>query len=754
MQTFSQTSASRPLAYVADAWLGVLEVAERVKNERFSQYAREAMNFYDGPHNWMWENDYSRNSKGGGFLDTNSTVRKPVFRMTTNRVFEAVALFGPALFHKYPQVLVDPRRHPEIDPMVLGLDPADPNMAMAYQQFQQMQQMRLTQRTSHAKIRQHYLNWLQDESGKKEEARHAITEAVIKGMGVMWTEMFTPPGSQIKYPRSRYLNVDDLLVDPDAEHPSEVRWIARRCRHNTRDVAQKYGLDLKELRGHLQSGHMQATPEGRAAARNGKKHSQTFDICEYWEIYSKVGFGDDLLSLRDSRQPYRFDSFGPFTCIVVAKGIPYPLNLPDSALGTKPFEQLFTDVQWPIPFWTDPNCGHGWPFASLAFYFKPGCVWPVSLIKPAIGELRFVNWCLSFLADKVADCSMDYIVTTKAVAKELEEQFRKGDGPYKMLEIDLSSIGGPKASKVSDLINFLQAPQFNGDIWKMVEAMLEIIDRRTGITELLAGLGGQRQIRSAEEASIRNQNTQIRPDDMAEKTEQFITDSVKKEMIAAQWLCGRADVEPSIGAEAAWVWEQQIQTQDFDAVVRDFNYTIEAGSARKPNLVQRQQGLQELGRTMMPVFQAMAEAGQPALLNGFNRMYCETINVPPDGLMIPEPDPNAPQPPSPEEIKAQAELQKMEMEGQLKREEHDLKREEMELGMEIEVQKFQLEYQARQMELGFAQEEHEQELEHKEELAETQTKLAKTKARIAEKNARQKPKPAASKATSKAGSKV
>ena len=35
---------------------------------------------------------------------------------------------------------------------------------------------------------------------------------------------------------------------------------------------------------------------------------------------------------------------------------------------------------------------------------------------------------------------------------------------------------------IKDVITFLDAPQFNVDIWNMVAQVLELIDKRTGLT--------------------------------------------------------------------------------------------------------------------------------------------------------------------------------------------------------------------------------------------------------------------------------
>src|SRR5688572_21167921 len=112
-----------PLRQIVDAWLSKIELANKVRHQKFGQYAEEAERFFDGNHDWMWNEGYARGS--GGFLDKEGGVL-PNFRITVNKLFEAVALFGPALYHRNPNVLVSPLPAVEVSPESLGIDPADP----------------------------------------------------------------------------------------------------------------------------------------------------------------------------------------------------------------------------------------------------------------------------------------------------------------------------------------------------------------------------------------------------------------------------------------------------------------------------------------------------------------------------------------------------------------------------------------------------------------------------------------------------
>jgi hypothetical protein len=72
----------------------------------------------------MWDNDgYSKGP--GGFLDKEGAVL-PTFRVTINNVFKAVALFGPALYHQNPNVLVSRSCQPRFRPKRWASIPTTP----------------------------------------------------------------------------------------------------------------------------------------------------------------------------------------------------------------------------------------------------------------------------------------------------------------------------------------------------------------------------------------------------------------------------------------------------------------------------------------------------------------------------------------------------------------------------------------------------------------------------------------------------
>lgn len=660
-----------PLGMICEQWLKKIDLAIQAKHEAFGRYADEAMKFYDGDHAWMWDLDYSQGK--GGFLATGVQAILPKFRMTVNRVAELVALYGPSLYHRNPNIQVTPIDPPGMPPEVFGIDSMlDPMMQdpMAVQQFQMMQQQEgvaTKVRHAHSDLQSHYLNWLQLEEDKKVQSRRSIAEALIKGLSLLETSMFTPDGGSIKYPVSKFLSVDDLQVDPDARYWEDVTWIAIRCEHPVWQVELEYGLERGSLKAQMQSKGGQAETEVKTKRKknSGKSGEATHDLLVYWKIYSKCGIGDLLKGIKRDDLEGEFDFLGKFCFLAVAKGIPYPLNIPNEIskapeideeqlamqqallLAQDPnappmpdpmqeYEQRFAEAaDWPIPFWMAKD---GWPVSRLFFYDKPREIWPMSIIKPAIGYLRFINWGMSFLADKAAASSTTYVAVLKSAAETLKAQLADATGPFHLLEIpEILGVG----ANIEQLVQFLDAPDFGEELYNVLAQVNQSFDKCTGLTELMYGLQGT-QARSATEMQIKDQNISVRPDDMASQVEDWLSRTATMELIAARMLCDGNDVKGPLGDVGAWVWENQIMTTDVEYVIRSFNIRVEAGSARKPNKTNRIQQLNELGQTMMPTLQGFAQMGQVKPLNAFLGDVAKAMDMDASAYMVQPPPPPAP----------------------------------------------------------------------------------------------------------------
>jgi hypothetical protein len=643
-----------PLRQIVATWIKKIEAAIKYKRP-FTEDAKEAAAFFDGEHNFMWKDQYARGERG-----YNSSIAPPAFRMQINKVFELVEIFGSVIYHRNPVRTVTVMEHPMIDPSFLGVQPPDPAMGMMPTPEQQQvismlqqQEQSKAGRAVAAQLLNAYLNWTPVELDLKTQARKVCNEALIKGAGTFWTELVTlqtsgdnstPP---VRMVGSFYDTVDNLLIDPDFDNIDDMLWCARRVIRPLREVAAEYGVPEEDLRKHL-DGNKTIRADNEVRERGKPKKSKTNDLVTYYKIYSKTGAGDRLADVPKDNKGV-FDALGDYVYLVICEGVDYPLNMPPSVMdepldeATQLPQSLMARAAWPIPWFADPK---GWPFTMLSFHTKPNYAWPISHIRPAIPELRFLNWAMSFLATRVATSCETMIGVSKAADQDIKDQLlAPTQGGFKIVEI--SEMLG---RSVNDVLSVFQLPQASKDLYDIISAVFDLFDKRTGLSELAYGIT-RSQYRSAAEAQIKQENISIRPDNMANELEDCMSLLARREALAVRWLLTSEDVVPVIGPIGAVAWDKEISKRDIISLTRDFLYRVEAGSARKPNKATRVEQMQMAVQTLGPLLQPVAMAGFVDPMNALIADWADSLDIDPTPYLLPPPPPPPEvEPPAPEPL--------------------------------------------------------------------------------------------------------
>jgi hypothetical protein len=617
-------------------WLEKIRLAQDHKRQRFGIDAEEGMRFFNGPYDFLYRRNYATGASppwGVDGLGDEDDYFAPSFRATLNKVAEGVQIFGPVLYHKNPIRQVNPRQHPVLPPEVWGA-PTDPYAQLQSSQAQLQEDQAGAITKARAILLSYYLNYTPNELDLKTHARRAIDEAIIKGCGVLWSELYTPPGSSFRLSGSFCDSIDNLQVDPDVEAWEDAKWIARRCTHPVWQVEAEYGLPAGSLKGAAESSSRQAEiniqPDGDYQRRRGV----TNDLLTYWKIYSKMGVGGLLsgapASLRDV-----LAQFGDYAYLVVVEGVPYPLNLPPAVLdkaGPGAVEDVLRRLDWPTPFWADDE----WPVTRILFHEVPRSVWPMSHFKPALGELKFLNWAYSFMAGKMRITCRDFISMQKALGEEIKTAILHGRD-LTLLEIENSH------GSVGDVVQFLQHPPMNADIFKVVQEIAQNFEKSTGLTELMYGVTAD-QMRSAEEANVKGSQLQVRPDDMANRVEDAMTAVARKEAIAARWHLRPEELVPIMGPVAAAAWEKYVHSAQLGEIVRELDFTIAAGSSRKPNKARDAQNMnQAMNQLFTPLMGFAQSTGQTGPVNALITEWGKALDLDPKPFLLPEPPPPPPQ---------------------------------------------------------------------------------------------------------------
>jgi hypothetical protein len=647
------------------AWTSKLQKAYAHKEREFQRDADECMQFFNGPHDFMYDSLYSMDVE----------MPQPSFRMTLNKVAEVVQLYGPSMYHRNPFRTVSPRTFPDFPTYLLG-DPNDPTAQQSMQQLTMVDSNRQGKLKAVSDLMQHMLNYTPNELDLRSHSRQMVDEAIIKGMGVLWTEVYQSPSSRTRMIGSFYDTVDNLLIDPDAESIEEAKYVARRRIQPTWEVEERFSLPKGSLRGNMQSLGVQAEIEGNPEYKYFQARGDTNDLFLYFDVYSLMGVGHLLKDCHyDAENRALLDQFGKRIYMAVSEESSWPLNLPQEVFENAPLDEVFMRLQWPIPFWADPT--NPWPFSYCAYHKVPGKLWPMSHIKPGLGELKFLNWALSFLADKIKNTSRDFVAVLKSASEELKSTILNGRD-LSLLEFE--NING----SIRDVVQMLQFEPVNPDIWRIIDAMLGILDKRLGTNELMYGQSA-RQMRSAQEAAVKVDQVSIRPDDMAEQTEATMTMVARKEAIALRWILTGEDVQPYMGPERARLWDALVRTEDLDAIVTELEYRIEAGSVRKPNRNRDIENANNSVQVWGPFFQNYSmQTGDFEAINTLLENWAKANDIEPSKMRL-----NPPPPPDPNQAamaEQQSQQAQMEAELQMKQQEHQLNLQQSQEKHQLSVQ--------------------------------------------------------------------
>lgn len=624
-----------PLASICTAWIAKITRALQFKKHEFQRHADEAMKFFDGDQGFMWDRTYREGD--GGYMSPNGGIDPPTFRMTVMRVTELVQLMAPKLYPSNPYRSVTPRSYPMLSISAWG-DPNDPHVQGMYQTLMQQEQFRQEQANNAGMCLEAALNYTPNELDLKGHSRRVIDECLIKGMGMWWTEVFQPHRNARKLVGSFQDSCDAVVFDPDAETFEDVTWVARRRYHTIWEVEARFNLPPGSLKGRGTHETADGTAEAMATrqGRHKRKHTkEARDMLEYWEIYSKQGFGDRSKGVNTATAD-AVSMFGDFCYIAVAKTVNYPLNMPNELLATGDPDLLFEASQWPIPFWADGK----WPFTMLKFHGNPNSIYPLSHIKPAIGELRFLSWAMSFLATKIAASSNTLIGVQKSAAENVREGLLKSINGFNI--IDMENTTG---KKLSELIEIFNVPGVTADMWTIISAVNDQLEKRLGLSEILYGQT-ETQSRSASDAQTKQQNASIRVDDMYAQSRGALTDLARNEAFASRWIYTQNDLLPVIGPQCAAYWMQNLVPHDLEILAREFDFRIEAGNAREPSkevrIEQANQSVQVLG----PLFQQyMVMTGNTNPMNALIQAWGAAMEINTGNFMMPPAMPPQPQGP-------------------------------------------------------------------------------------------------------------
>lgn len=681
------------LAPLCQGWMGKIEEAIRSR-KGFDEVAEQCNAFFSESCGFMWDQKYQKKYMQG-------TI-SPRFKITLQKAFELVALYGPSLYWRNPKRKCHTREQIPLTPDLFG-DQNDPFAQQIFQQISMQENERATAKRMSAWLNENWLNYTPNEQpggGLSEHAELAITEALVTGRGTLWSEWYQMPGSSQKITASVYDSNKNLLIDPDAEIFDDAYWIARRRVQPYWEVERRFERPAGSLRAYAakESLNAQGAAMGDDLQNYHRAEGKTQDLIVYYEIYSRAGVGTRMTNMETPLKEALDRAVGDYAYIVVAPGVPFPLNAPVEVIADDSTydDDVFDMFSWPAPFWMDRR----WPVCVLDFYRKPRGVWPIAPMAPGLGELTFLNTMIAHLANRVWSSSRDFIAVAKSACKDLEQHLKKGD--------DLSVIPIDDIHQdINKVVSFLQQPQISFDVWKIIDAVTQLFEKRTGMNALLYSMNpGDVQSRSAADINAKEKYLQVRPDYMAGRVEKWMTEAARNEKILTRWVITAEDVQPLFGPAGAMMWRKYITGQPPEQVLREVDVTLEAGSMRKPNQERDIANMNQIFGYLAPELSKHADAtGDTGPLNNFIDRWGKTMEMDMTGLQMGQRVPMPPPPPPPEvqqQMQQQAQMQQAMMQADLQGKQLDVQGKGIDLQIKMaEAQGKGLETQKRQLELQF-----------------------------------------------------
>jgi len=629
---------------IVKVWRGLIERAKSAK-KRFNDRAAQIMAFYSGGPTSMWEPTFMNQ-----FLGAPGSITAPRFKVQLNLAFEQVAILGPMLFWEMADRKVSPHRSLQLDPQMLA--GGNPQMIQMFEQMSQQQAVDDARNEIRSKTLQHALNYFQREQPGtlSKHSDLGVFEALTTGAGFLKTEPYQFPFSDRTLVRSVFEPVANVLVDANCIDPL---WESAGCvmiEHNTpvMEIERIFKLPPGSMQQYAtgcseNSAFETATP--RPDGRTGMKR----DLVKWYECFSRAGFGNALTGREEGLQQIapEFDAArgtvtvngrevpDGFVYLCICPPCDYPLNLPayafDQEYATN--DWIKEQTNWPTEYWRDNK----WPVEMLSLYPHSGTsAWPEAPLAPCLGELTCLNILMSCYVAETWNRRQEIIGVDKgALAAEQISALRTSSQSPLYVECD-PQFG----KKIDDVLAFMKRPEINNDIPETIAFLREMIERRTGLSDMLYGANSGSNPRSATEFQGKMDTVNVRPENMQRKVAAWHSAVADKEVFCSYIHVSSKDIAEQLGPLGVAAWDMLVTNEAPEAILRGSKAIVEASGIRRPNKAAEREYLQGMQQYYVPVAEAYATAtGNWEPMNGFIEALEVASDMELEGIKFPPPQP-------------------------------------------------------------------------------------------------------------------
>lgn len=370
------------------------------------------------------------------------------------------------------------------------------------------------------KWEEEYLNWAAGEQDLYTQASRVVNEGLVYGRGVMWTG-YNPRKNCVTH---SYGSIKDLVIDPDAMTMDEANIKFRRRIKPRYELLQLYPKMEKMIRElpkatNLPS-HLKASTTASGPQETGS------DLLSYIEAYTRVGASRWMSDAQE-------------------------------AMGNDPAKIVMTEEgkiidigPWEIPFWRDDM----WPCEELDFRELPGQVWPAAPMGPGLGFVKALNWLHTLYMSKMRVTTRTPLIVMKRNGVEIEKdqlvRLLKGS----QMDTLVITVNGNEQYKISDLVEQFKYDTGVAEFERFAAIMETGFERATGLESILFAGNTNTQIRTAEDAKLKDRNSRTRIDHMKTMVEKFATRLGRKGRLAARYLETPEDITKIFGPQAGQEW--------------------------------------------------------------------------------------------------------------------------------------------------------------------------------------------------------
>lgn len=593
-------------------WYARFRAADRAK-DRFNVLARICRQFFGSSSKAMWEDSFRR--------EFYPAVAQPQFMVSLNKAFELVSIIGPSLYWEAPARQVKSPDQPDQAQiaMMLGVQAEE-----GLQQIQQQQQADRSQRELRNSLASLYLEFSQREQpgGLHTDIELAIQEALVTGMGCIWTETYQHRGTQEILTGCFYDSVDNLLIDPDSRDPKwrDVKWISRRHCEPVWVVERRFGYPPGYLTGRGTS----VSAEYHSRQETDINHSYYNDMLEWYEVWSCGGVGARTSGVNAAMGQALDQLTGDYCYLCVTLNVPHPLNLPPILVQTGTVEQIKEALRWRSPRFGDINelwKDRRWPVSPLIFYPIARTPWPMAVLGPGIGHLLAMNILLVSQLSQAWDRRRDILVAYEHMVNALEGALKTEDNPA------IIRINAASNMPVSEVVNFVKRPDIGGDLLSWLQYLDNQFQMATGLDDIHYGIS-QKQVRVSSDIEARTAASNVRPEKMAKDVQQWVNQFSTHELWLAVQHVDPQGLDGLFGEWGVQGWAQFLQSLPFEELIREVQVFVEASDMRRPNREKDMADLERLLPFYLPILQQYGPmTGDSAPINALLARWFEAMGM-------------------------------------------------------------------------------------------------------------------------------